>query len=181
MKQAEYDHFQHKHNFSVWASARAAQRAFTTVAVLKEALENCGVVEFLKNAKSLTIADSEFDNLHREWCRNIVNHLTDSGVKRVTFGRAAKLLAVYLKSMVVISDPNSGLARVAHPPIDQILLQNLARTREVRSPYKRIWKRIRWTQLSEQEYYELLGQLRSCLQEGEPMWHLERYWTVTNE
>jgi len=81
--------------------------------------------------------------------------------------------------MVVISDPNSDLARIAHPPIDRILLQNLASAKEIESPYKHSWQETQWTKLSDEEYYVLIRQLRSCLQEGEPMWHLERYWTVT--
>jgi hypothetical protein len=44
-----YDAFQHRHNFAVWASARAAQRGFTDVATLKEALDDCGIVEFVRD------------------------------------------------------------------------------------------------------------------------------------
>ncbi len=181
MKEAEYDHFQHKHNFSVWASARATQRAFTTVALLKGALESCGIVEFLRDAESLSISAREFDNLHREWCQHIINYLSEKGVRNATFGRAAKLIAVYLKSMVIIGAPNSNLAKVAHPPIDRILLQNLSRAKEIKSPYKYSWREAKWTQLSDREYYDLINQLRSCMKDGEPMWHLEKYWTVTNE
>jgi hypothetical protein len=97
-----------------------------------------------------------------------------------TFGRAAKLVAVYLKATVVVGgDPETSLARVAHPPIDRILLQNLARAEELDSPHQRAWARTNWTQLSEDAYYELIVQLRACLKAGEPLWHLERYWTVT--
>jgi hypothetical protein len=95
-------------------------------------------------------------------------------------GRAAKLVAVYLKAMVVMGgDPETSLARVAHPPIDRILLQNLARAEELDSPHQRAWGGTNWTQLSEDAYYELIEQLCSCLEADEPMWHLERYWTVT--
>ena len=177
-----YDIFQHKHNFSVWAAARAAQRRFTNVETLKEALEQCGVVEFLKDPSALTTDKEEFDALHRTWCRNIVDWLVEKGVREVTFGRAAKLIAVYLKSMVIIgADAYCKLAQIVHPPVDRILLRNLSRSPEIRSPHKRAWRHINWSQLDEDEYYMLMSQLASCLGNGEPMWSLERYWTVIDD
>ena len=49
-----YTEFQHQHNFSVWAGARAAQRGFTNVELLRDALEQCGVTEFSKNLNLIT-------------------------------------------------------------------------------------------------------------------------------
>jgi hypothetical protein len=177
-----YGIFEHKHNFAVWAAARATQRAFTTIENLKEALENCGIVEFLKTPESLNTGKEQFNDLHRNWCRSIVEHLRKRGVKNATFGRAAKLVAVYIKSMVVVGGfHDCTLARVAHPPIDRILLQNLANSPIAPSKQKMEWKEIKWTQLDEDRYYKLLQQLSSCLQKHEPMWSLERYWTVTSK
>lgn len=177
-----YTIFEHKHRFSVWAAARATQRAFTTVENLKEALENCGVVEFLKTPKSLNVDQEKFHKLHQKWCRSIIKHLQEKGVKNATFGRAAKLVAVYIKSMIVVGGShNCALAQIAHPPIDRILLQNLANSPVVPSQHKAEWKEINWTQLDEDRYYKLLQQLSECLRKDEPMWSLERYWTVTNK
>ena len=67
----------------------------------------------------------------------------------------------------------------AHPPIDRILLKNLARADDIDSPHKREWARLNWTELNAYAYYRLVAQLSECLSDGEPMWHLERYWTVT--
>lgn len=39
----DYSHFMQKHNFAVWASASAAQRGFTDVANLRDAIGTCGM------------------------------------------------------------------------------------------------------------------------------------------
>lgn len=176
----DYSYFTHKHNFAVWASARAAQRGFTSVAVLRDALEQSGVVEFLRDPNSLNVSQASFDALHAEWCRSVMRRLRRKQVRNVTFGRAAKLIAVYLKTMVVIgADPQSSLATVGHPPIDRILLRSLARAGEIKSPAKREWARINWTELDETGYRRLIKQLRACWADDEPMWHLEKHWSVT--
>jgi hypothetical protein len=128
------------------------------------------------------VDEAGFKTRHREWCRAIMLSLTNAGVKNVTFGRAAKLVAVYLKSTVVLGTGHgSTLSKVAHPPIDSILLSNAAGSPEVVSPDKREWRKVRWTRLGEDAYYQLIGQLRTILAPDEPFWMLEQYWTVTDE
>jgi hypothetical protein len=173
---------EHSHRFSVWAAARAAQRGFTTVENLRTALEGSGVREFLKTGDIESVDEAAFETRHRSWCRSIMSWLTDAGVRNVTFGRAAKLIGIYLKSRVVLGvGHHSSLSRVAHPPIDGILLSNVARSPDVVSPYKGEWARVRWTRLDEEDYYRLIGQLRAILAPGAPFWVLEQYWTVTDE
>lgn len=172
---------EHRHRFSIWAAARAAQRRFAKVDTLRKALETCGVVEFLVTASFDDMDEMRFDELHRQWCRSIVDFLERADVPKVTFGRAAKLIAMYLKSVVVLgSGSETALAHVAHPPIDSILLRNLA-VSDVGSEYRGEWKKTRWTKLNEHQYYQLIKQLRRALGPEEPFWKLERFWTVTND
>lgn len=179
---AEYGIEEHRHRFSMWAAARAAQRGFTDVNRLRTALESSGVREFLRTCNLDAIDTVGFDALHRAWCRAIVASLIHGGVEKVTFGRAAKLVAVYMKSVVVIGiGCGSRLSSVAHPPIDGILLSAASRSPSVISGYKADWARVRWTTLDEESYYRLIGQLRAVLAPGEPFWMLERFWTVTDE
>jgi hypothetical protein len=176
-----YEIDEHRHRFSVWAAARAAQRSFADVDTLRKALERCGIVEFLETPNSDDLDPSRFDMLHRQWCMKIVDSLREAGIPNVTFGRAAKLIAMYLKSVVVLG-PRSGtaLARFAHPPIDSILLRNLAASNDVNSKHKSEWAKIKWTKLNDEGYYELVKQLRQILGPEEPFWKLERFWTVTS-
>jgi hypothetical protein len=170
-----YNIVEHRHRFSTWAAARATQRKFLKTAVLQKALEDCGIREFLGEADALKTDRAQFRVRHERWCRKIADDLSYD--PRATFGRAAKLVAVYLKSMVVLSQPDTSLARVAYPPIDRTLLQNLARAPRIHSPYKREWAKVNWTQLDELEYYTLVDQFRDLLPDEEPFWKLEEFWT----
>src|SRR5437660_689092 len=98
----EYDLAEHRHRFAVWAAARAAQRGFTTVSNLRAAVEDCGVREFLRTCDPESIDAEAFEQHHRAWCGKIISRLSDAGVKNPTYGRAAKLIGVYLKSMVIL-------------------------------------------------------------------------------
>lgn len=175
-----YDISEHRHRFSVWAAARATQRGFARVDVLRDALEQCGVREFLLSPDAFQTDEDHFRVLHNAWCRSIVQFLEGTH-PNVSFGRAAKLIAVYLKSMVVLARPETSLARVAHPPIDAILLNNIGHASNVLSPHKRLWRRVKWTQLQEEAYYAVVKQLRETVGAEEPFWKLEQFWTVTDD
>ena len=177
-----YDLFQHRHNFAAWAAARATQRGFTSTENLIDALSGCGVVAFLRNPTCANTDYDKFETLHRQWCSAVCQSLQKRGIAHVTYGRAAKLVAVYLKSTVVLGlAPASPLAAVAHPPIDRILLQKLSRAGAIHSPHRQSWSKVNWTELEPEEYYELVGQLRASLQPEQPFWMLEEYWSPTRD
>jgi hypothetical protein len=168
---------EHRHRFAAWAAARAAQRGFTSSEKLIAALEHCGVRAYLAAHVADEMDAGKFERLHHKWCRLIVAHLEQAGVLDVRWGRSAKLVAVYLKSMVIVgAGSNTDLARVAHPPVDSTLLQNLAGCKRWPSPHQKSWRTVKWTQLRENPYYELIRQLRSWLTPDEPFWALEQCW-----
>lgn len=175
LKIMAYSEHVHKHNFFVWAAARAAQRGFTSVKNLQSALEESDIVEFAKSKQLV----NDFDSSHRKWCNSICDCLIGNGVQKVSYGRAAKLVAVYLKGMVVIEDLLSDLARTIHPPIDRILLQNLSDQNGVSLEHKKLFKSSNWTQLAEDEYFVLVKALREVIGD-QPFWKIEEYWTVTS-
>ena len=168
-----YTPHQHRHNFSVWAAARASQRGFATVASLRIALEQCGVEDFARKPKKL----GSFDEQHRTWCRAICVTLDSMELKGATYGRAAKLINVYLKGMVVLADINSNAAAIVHPPVDRILLRNIAADTAIAKHHRAICRRVNWTQLDESQYFELISVLRE-IKGDDPFWKLERYWSV---
>jgi hypothetical protein len=177
-----YDHFEHRHRFAAWAGARAAQRAFTSVGNLRDALESTDIRAFLCDPLSLDVDAQSFDAHHRKWCNAIMIFLTNRGIAGATYGRAAKLIAIYLKAMVVIgADSQSKLAAIVHPPIDRVLLQNLAAAGQFNSALRTNWRKTAWTGLSESAYYELLATLRTVIHAPQPWWGLEQFWTVTND
>ncbi len=175
-----YNAFQHKHNFAAWAGARAAQRAWgAKVSQLRAAIEHCGLVDFVTSSNHENITSDSFDLLHRQWCKEIVSYLKVKGIAHVTYGRAAKLVAVYLKSIVVLGDLDSNISKVAHPPIDGILLKNLARSPNIVHPAQAVWASVHWTKLTEDQYFSLIAQFRTFMKQR-PFWELEEFWTVTD-
>jgi hypothetical protein len=177
-----YDLFEHRHRFSVWAAARATQRGFTSVEKLRDALQSTDIKAFTKDQAHEEITEQEFLKLHRIWCDDILEYLRSAGVLDPRFGRAAKLVAVYLKAMIVVgphTDP--PLARVAHPPIDRILLRGLANSADVPADAQDIFRTTNWTSLQANEYYALIRQIKDSVPHIVPFWRLERYWTVTQD
>jgi len=165
----------HKHNFAVWAAARAAQRGFTTLANLSKAANDSRIREMVVEINRPGLTPEEFDRWHRDLCSRIIRFLDTVEIENATYGRAAKFVAIYLKVVVVIGgDSICPLAKVAHPPIDRILLQNAARI----NSNLRDFSNVNWTGLSEAEYFDVIRRLRNQ-ETGEPFWKLEKYWTPT--
>jgi hypothetical protein len=145
-----YDITEHRHRFAVWAAARAAQRGFTTVRNLRDALQTTDIQKILAAPSTFDISAAQFDELHRRWCSAICSNLIERQNLKATYGRAAKLIAIYLKTIVVMgNESDSSLGRHMHPPIDRVLLQGLAASGRITSPHKAAWRSISWTQLDE--------------------------------
>ena len=177
-----YDLFEHRHRFAVWAAARATQRGFTSVEKLRDALQSTDIKAFALDQANDEISEQEFLKLHRIWCDNILEHLRGAGVPDPRFGRAAKLVAVYLKAMIVVGPhTDQPLARVAHPPIDRILLKGLATSPDVPAAAQDIFRTTNWTTLSVDQYYALIQRIKDSVPDIVPFWRLERYWTVTQD
>ncbi len=95
-----YDLPEHRHRFAVWAAARASQHGFTTVEPLRDALQATDIRKVLSAPQTLQLSALQFDALHRRWCSSICSSLGQRRIAKVTYGRAAKLVAVYLKAIV---------------------------------------------------------------------------------
>ena len=173
---------EHRHRFAVWAAARASQRGFTTVRNLREALEATNIREVVASPRTLRLSASQFDALHRGWCSSICSSLRQRSIARVTYGRAAKLVGVYLKATVIMGEGcDTPFGCNLHPPIDRILLRGLASSKRIVSPHKFAWRTLNWTQLDEPSYVELIRQLRSAIPNGAPFWTIEEYWEPSDK
>ena len=163
----KYTFNDHLHNYAVWTAARAVQRSFVKTAIIKEAIENSGLPAVISR-NDITTSD-EFDNFHDRCCREILNFFIKHSIKGASYGRAAKIVSIYIKTSIVIRDSGkSRLAIIAHPPIDNILLKNLDKK------MKKGFSKLRWTQLDRQAYLGLIEELR-VITPGE-FWKLEQYW-----
>lgn len=171
----EYTFEEHRHRFAVWAAARAVQRSFTSVEILKSALEHSGVREYMESYMKEEISAEEYRKLHTRWCSEIMCQLKTALAdnKKVTFGRVSKFIAMYIKSMVVIVDGSLPLSKVAYPPIDGIILNNL-------SKQNKYFKQLKWSQLDLEDYFEMIECIQKILGD-KPMWMIEEYWTVVRD
>ncbi len=168
----KYNFSQHLHNYSVWTAARASQRGWKNAKtpLIKRAIDNSDLIIFhtLKEINS----PEKFDIFHRDTAYKIITSLSNSGIE-ASYGRAAKIISIYLKTSIIISESGVGMfSKIIHPPIDDILLKNLNKANKTLG-----LKGIKWTKLSEKEYFEVIKKLRTLVFES--FWELEKYWTLT--
>jgi hypothetical protein len=167
----------HHHRFAAWAAARAAQRGLANSRTIIAALNGCGVVAMADTRDSQPASADEFDRLHHDWCRALLENLKSAGIK-ATYGQAAKIIAIYLKSRVVLSGRHdTPFASVIHPPIDSFLLKSLAR--HVHAQDRRLasqLRKIRWMLLNETDYDALIASLRKARFDQPAFWCIERFW-----
>lgn len=163
----EYSFKEHKHRYSIWTAARAVQRSFTTTSKISFVINKTSLRFF---AESNEIIDQDkFDAQHRNWCQTIIKEFANIDIE-CSYGRAAKIVAIYLKtSFIICSDENSVMNKIIHPPIDSILLVSLSDINGLQG-----CKNIRWTKLNEEKYWELVAKVRLRLKRFD--WHLESHW-----
>ncbi len=112
---------------------------------------------------------------------SVRSQLADRAIdkEKATNGRAAKLVAVYLKSRVLLGERwDSRFAFNMHPPVDRILLQALAASKSITSYHQPAWRSANWTQLDQAGYEQLIEQLRAVVPPNQPFWTIEEYWAV---
>lgn len=163
-----YDFEEHLHNYAIWTSARAVQRGFTTTLNVKRAIESSTLEKFCQNKISCR-SHAEFEAFHRECAKRIRASFKKSHVKDGTYGRAAKIISIYLKTAIILPLKGQGkLCTYIHPPIDSILLKNIP------GDVNKRWSTIKWTTLKEKQYWQLIDELRNAFKKVD--WTLEEYW-----
>lgn len=169
----------HAHRYAAWCAARASGRGLegSTNAVIRDALEASDLPADLDSPDAWPATSSAFDARHITWCEQVLTHMHARGVVDATFGRAAKVVAIYLKTRVVCGGQHDRpLGQLAHPPIDRVLLQALARDRRFSRAHRALWRQTRWTALDASAYGEIIHSLREeNLDEG-GFWRVERWW-----
>ena len=134
------------HNFACWAAARAVQRNFTTTENIVNAIEKSGLRDFVETYNGN--GKAEFEAFHIKCGLKIIEELTEHNC---TYGIAAKIIAVYIKTALVI--PLHGVnCEVIYPPIDA---HNLSKIKGF-SKYK-------WTKLDKETFDKIIGALKSQL------------------
>jgi len=159
---------EHKHRFAIWTAARAVQRSWTTTLNISKVITSVNLLDFVSTYQSLS-NQKEFDALHSNWCEQMIKEFKVLNIK-ATYGRAAKIIAIYLKTSIVIcEETDNDKLRLIHPPIDRILLKNLPNNKELMSI-----KKLSWTQFDKESYWQVVNTIRE--QFGYFDWRLESLW-----
>jgi hypothetical protein len=162
----DYNFKEHKHRYGVWTAARAVQRSFTTTTNISFAINKTSLRFF---AEMSQILDQEtFDKQHKEWSQSIIETFKSIPIE-CSYGRAAKIIAIYLKTSYVIASEDAPMNRIIHPPIDGILLASLSTIDNLLD-----FKSIRWTKLDETAYWKLVDRIRLQIKSFD--WQLESHW-----
>lgn len=131
------------------------------VLLIRKSVEQCGVVDTVRDPACWPGTPEQFDAIHKTWVDSMQSYLQRNGVES-TFGRCAKVIAIYLKVTVIVAGfHDSPFARAIHPPIDEILLKSLARDDRFPAPARRLWRRTKWTKLDATCYAELIESFRA--------------------
>jgi hypothetical protein len=177
----DYDAAEHIHRYAIWTAARSAQRGFTTTKIIGNAIKAVNLKkEIIELINKKEIAVDEFDKWHEEMCEKIESELKNSlknnlPKKEVSFGRAAKIVNIYLKTSLVISQCSSDnpLVALIHPPIDRILLSNLIDKK--RLPEEMMGN---WTTMGKEKYLLIIKELRKKFP---ILWKAEEYWQLQDD
>jgi hypothetical protein len=160
---------EHMHRFALWISARAAQRGVNSFTI-----ENLNLLfEKINFRTEVTLAIENINNSNgfKTFHINICNKMIEKASFELTYGRASKIIAMYLKTICINQNTsNASISELIHPPIDAILLKAIG---DDHIDLKML-KKIKWTQLSEAKYWNLIELLEK---NNLPVnWKLESYW-----
>jgi len=163
-----YSSEDHIHNFACWTAARASQRGFATTDDISKAINKSGLRTLAFKELPAIKDQEEYDSKHTRICKKIEDLLKESHPQKATFGRAAKIVAIYLKTAVVIPNITESFISFIHPPIDRILLENIKKKEQLIDTVPA------WTQFTKKEYYVIWNKIKG-LGEGQN-WMIEKYW-----
>lgn len=175
----------HRRRFAAWAAATASRSSKNCRFTRNQGvliIERSGLSELIA-WQDLPIAD-DFDETHRELrmavCK-VAARVLDSMPERFSHGVAAKLINVYLKCLF-LSGPASSYdvstkekADALHPPIDRLLLSNLA-ANDIGGKGK-LWRNQclkGWSNFNSEDYQETIDNIRDVTRGS--LWKIERYW-----
>jgi hypothetical protein len=166
-----YNFDEHKHRYAVWTAARAVQRSFAKTAEIINAINCTGLKQFSESEESIT--QEIYDGKQREWCNLIIDYFSKLDKKyNCSYGRASKIIAIYLKTAVIF--PNKGETKKClkiHPPIDSIILKSLAVKVKLND-----LSNLTWTTFNENDYWKIVEKIRNS---NLPFnWTLEEYWNL---
>lgn len=208
---SDYTIHEHSHRFAVWAAGRAYARGGEgggyTVLNAKRMLEGAGLrdVKSVEDLPESGQIDLFVDGLiqavmvsgprtytHTVFKKDGVPAKREERPFVCTYGRAQKLVNIYLKSKIICGGAPHDDMRVAklHPPLDRQLLAELDKLGSKQlgtalcEVFREKWNMARamgtsWTDFNKPTYDAYVAAIK-VLQGERPLWAVEEYWMGGN-
>lgn len=181
----QYSIEKHKHLYAKWCAAAAYGRGLVGGgnALAFDLIEASG----LGTVTGPEHIEENVDQWLIDFMEKIVDKAKNLGVTDFSFGRAQKLVNIYLKTVLVCGGHHQN-PRVAllHPPLDlelfnglrTYLSRNRASLAEARLAFIAAQKRNRcWTKFSKEDYLAHIDAIK-LLMAGRPLYQVEEHWEL---
>jgi hypothetical protein len=115
--------------------------------------------------------------MHLKWREDVIAAAQGQGII-FTHGIAAKIINCYLKVRFVCAGAhNDARVQALHPPIDEVLLKELARLDfGGQANQWRKFRQARWSKFDSTTYQSVIDLIRQTLPADEPIWKIEEHW-----
>ena len=170
---------EHQHRFAAWAASGAASRSPLCrfkVQLGFAILEASGFTPAFFKPSQLPTPDC-VDVMHRRWRKAVIEAAKTVGLN-FNDGIAAKLINVYLKTRFVCGGHhNDERVKCLHPPIEEVLLQELA-AKDFGGHAKqwRKFRQARWSKFDSVAYEDVIALIRKSLPLNAPLWKIEEHF-----
>jgi len=169
---------QHIHLFSSWAASRAAsvKNNRFKVEIGQQILSHSYIKGLVLNPDLLPPCQIEFNEAHKTWREEIIK-LSKKENMNFTHGVSAKLINIYLKSIIICGGFHNHInAKYIHPPIDSVLLKELASVNfNNNGKFWRDANKIAWSNFDSNQYEEVIQEIKTGLGNN-PLWEIEMFW-----
>lgn len=169
----------HQHRLAAWDAATSARvRGICSFSVRQgaEILEASGFNEEFSSPDVLP-SPADLDMTHKQWREEAIAAAEMRGLSDFSHGIAAKLINSYLKVRFVCAGLHDHeRVKCLHPPIDRVLLTELANRNA--GGYGKEWRKFRdhgWSKFDSELYQTVIDKIRLCLP-GQPLWMIEEHW-----
>lgn len=182
---AQYSIVKHKHIYAKWCAAAAYGRGLTGGgnSLAFELIEVSG----LDQVTGPEHIGQNVDTWQMSFMKKIENEAARLDITDFSFGRAQKLVNIYLKTVLVCGGHHKHPSvALLHPPLDfelfkglrSFLSKNRTTLGKARSAFIAAQKRNpRWTTFSETDYVVHIDAIK-LLMAGKPLYQVEEYWNL---
>lgn len=133
------------HNFACWSASRAIHNPHipgTKTTVIKKAIENSGLENYISNPNLLDNYSISHDNLVKNLNKELGWDLNER------YGVVAKIIAIYFKvSIIIPSNASKNIMQQIYPPFDSFNLKKLG------------LNDFKWTRLNRTEFDLIIREL----------------------